>query len=368
MRVLFHALQAGNRSGTGRYIVELIKAMAALENGPELVCLWPKKVPVPARCPQVEWVQCFSNFAGRFFREQWDTGRLVQKYGVDMVHFPASVATFKTDAPQVVTVHDLCFKSHPEWFPRARVLYYNTFIGPGIRSAARVLADSRATAEDIKRFYPIPASRIDIVPLGVDACFRPVAERECEQVRNVYGLPESFFLFVGTLEPRKNLPRVLEAWTMFEESFPDLVIAGRAGWKLNLKSYIKDNGYADRRIHCLDHVPADYLPALYSGAKALVWPSLMEGFGLPPLEAMACGTPVITSNTSSMPEVVGNAALMVEPTDVKALAMAMKRLVSDNPLCGKLRLAGFKRVETFSWQRSAEMTVETYKKVCRDIG
>ncbi|OQB40606.1 MAG: D-inositol 3-phosphate glycosyltransferase [Candidatus Hydrogenedentes bacterium ADurb.Bin179] len=365
MRVLFQGLQAGNRSGTGFYTVELLKALAALENGPELVCLWPKEAQVPVRGEKVKWLRYSSSPARRIYLEQWAASRLAKRFGVDLIHFPASVSAPAHNAPTVVTVHDLCYKVHPEWFPRTRVLYYSAFVGAGIRGAARIIADSQATADDIKRFYDIPASRMDVIPLGVDARFHPADEKDLRRVRERYRIPEDYFLFAGTLEPRKNLPRVLEAWSSLGEVAPHLVIAGRTGWKTDLTRFITDKGYAKSRIHFLGHVPPELLPVLYSGARAFVWPSLMEGFGLPPLEAMACGTPVITSNTSSMPEVVGEAALTVAPEDVFALAEAMACLAGDARLCDRLREAGLQRAALFTWHRTAALTLEVYRRVLR---
>lgn len=368
MRVLYHGLQAGNRSGTGRYTAELIKALAALDNAPELTCLWPEDVVAPVSGKNVDLVRCAADFVRRFRREQWETARLAQKYGADVVHYPASVAASAGPVPMVVTVHDLCYKTHPEWFSRSRALYYNAFLGAGIRRATRIIADSHATAEDIKRFYGIPESRIDVVPLGVDACFQPADETARERVRREYPLPESYFLFVGTLEPRKNLPRVLEAWLRLGDDAPDLVIAGRIGWKTDLERLLPDRDDLRRRLHCLGHVSQDLLPALYSEALVFVWPSLMEGFGLPPLEAMACGTPVITSNCSSMPEVVGEAALTADPQNVPALAGAMRALVEDGNLRASLREAGLARAAIFTWKRTAEMTLAVYESALRDKG
>jgi len=280
-----------------------------------------------------------------------------------VVHFTASVGAVTGVTPTVVTVHDLCYKLHPEWFPRPRILYYNTFIGAGIRHASHIITDSQASADDLKRFYDIPASRIHIIPLGVDDRFRPADEAQCRLVRKQLGLPEFYFLFVGTLEPRKNLPVVLKAWSLLGDSSPDLVIAGRSGWKMDVEKFILEKGYRKERIHCPGHVSPELLPALYSGATAFIWPSLMEGFGLPLLEAMACGAPVVTSNISSMPEVVGDAALTVRPTDVSALAEAMGCLAANEQVRDHMRAAGIKRAALFTWQRTAKMTAGVYNLV-----
>lgn len=368
MRVLYHGLQADNRSGTGRYTIELVKALATLENAPHLTCLWPDALEVPITGKNIDWVRCPGGFIRRFCREQWGTARLAKQYGADVVHFPASVAASAGTVPMVVTVHDLCYRTHPEWFSHSRALYYRAFVGRGIRSAAHIIVDSQATAADVKRFHGIPESRIDVVPLGVDACFQPAGTEARERVRREYGLPGSYVLFVGTLEPRKNLARLLEAWTLLGDTVPDLVIAGRVGWKTDLERLVPSEGRMRRKLHCLGHVPQDLLPALYSEAVAFVWPSLMEGFGLPPLEAMACGAPVITSNTSSMPEVVGNAAITVDPYDVHAIAEAMQRIATDEALRLSLREAGRGRAANFTWERTAQMTRAAYERAVVDKG
>ena len=368
MRVLYHGLQAANRSGTGRYTVELMKALATLEGAPQLTCLWPDAIEVPLTNKNVDWVRCRGGFLRRFCREQWGSGHMAKQYGADVVHFPASVAASAGTVPMVVTVHDLCYRTHPEWFSHSRALYYRAFVGRGIHSAARIIADSRATAEDVMRFHRIPESRIDVVPLGVDARFQPAGAEARERVRREYGLPEMYLLFVGTLEPRKNLSRVLEAWTLLGDTIPDLVIAGRVGWKTDLERLVPEEGRMRRKLHCLGHVAQDLLPALYSEATAFVWPSLMEGFGLPPLEAMACGTPVITSNTSSMPEVVGDAAITVDPCDVHALAEAMRSVAEDEGLRLSLRETGRARAAIFTWERTAAMTRAAYERAVLDNG
>lgn len=367
MRVLFQGLQAGNRSGTGRYISELVRAFVGLAEGPEVVCLWPRELSAPAQGERLELLRSRPDFAYRFYHEHLAVSRFARKYRADLVHFPANVAAPSGKAPMIVTVHDLCYKTHPEWFPRTRVLYYTAFADAGIRQAAWVIADSHATAADIRHFYGIPESRIDVIPLGVDACFRPADGEARKVLREKYALPESFFLFLGTLEPRKNLPSILEAWMRAGKSVPDLVLAGRVGWKVDLER-LAGGRLDSHRLHCLGHVPQELLPALYSEAQAFVWPSLMEGFGLPPLEAMACGTPVITSNTSSMAEVAGNAALTVDPLNVRQLSEAMVALAEDERLRQSLREAGLDRAADFSWKRTAELTLSAYERVCLENG
>ena len=361
MRVLFQGLLAGNRSGTGRYSVELVHNLARLEDGPEMVCLWPDGSTAPKADEKIQIIPCRPGFINRFYREQISPSKGAKKYGAALIHYPASVAGTSRFCPGVVTVHDLCYKVHPEWFPTSRVLYYNFFMDRGIRRAARVIADSQATAEDIRHFYKIPESRIDVVPLGGVVSFHPITVKDLNVLLAAYTLPETFFLFVGTLEPRKNLLRLLEAWARADTAVPDLVVAGRVGWKVDPEKLI-GRSLDHQRVHFLDHVPQALLPALYSEAVAFVWPSLMEGFGLPLVEAMACGTPVITSYISAMKEVVGDAALTVAPHDIAALAEAMVALAEEDGLRYSLQQAGRKRAAAFSWQRTAALTWSAYQK------
>ncbi len=361
MRILFNGLQADNRSGTGRYAIELAAALYE-RAAAEVIFLWPERVAPPFPETPDRLLRGPASTGRRLLLEQSGMVALCRGIGADMVHYPASVGPLRASMPVVLTVHDLCCQRHPEWFSYSRVLYYRAFMGPSIRRAARIIADSKAAAADIVSYLGIPESRIDVAPLGVSAAFQPASAEAREMVRRCYNLPERFFLFLGTLEPRKNLPRVVAAWSRIADHAPDLVIAGRVGWKTDAKLF----NDAPRGIHCLGHVPQDHLPALYSAATAFVWPSLMEGFGLPPLEAMACGAPVVTSNTSSLPEVVGNAALTVDPMDVSAIAEAMEAVALDGELRERLRQAGFHQAARFTWEAAATATLAAYDKAAQE--
>ena len=196
----------------------------------------------------------------------------------------------------------------------------------------------------------------------MDSQFRPADEERRAAVRARYRLPERFFLYLGTIEPRKNLARVIAAWTRLAETCPlDLVIAGREGWKVGPIRAAAAGSTHTTRIHWIGFVEGADAAALYSCADALVWPSLWEGFGLPPLEAMACGTPVMTSNVSSLPEVTGDAAVLVDPGSVDAIAEGMARLATDTALREDLAQKGQARAATFAWKRTAELTLESYR-------
>lgn len=363
MRILLHGLLAGNRSGTGRYITELLRAFSYQDHGPEVVCLWPKHVPAPSQDVEASLVRVSDAFPVRFWTEQCLSPRYARSYSVDLVHFPAGIAGRCGKIPSVVTVHDLCGLLHPEWFPTSRVWYYRLFMGSSIYKADHLITDSQAVADDIIDRFGIDPSKISVVPLGVNPNFRPASEAQKEHVRNYYKLPPNFFLFVGTLEPRKNLRRLVQAWSLIPNDRPDLVIAGREGWKTSVDELRLLASYQAQRLHFIGHVADDVLPALISAATAFVWPSLMEGFGLPPLEAMACGTPVITSNTSCLPETVGEAAILVNPLDTEALASAMRQITEDSSLHVSLSKTGINHAAGFTWQRTAALTFQCYCKV-----
>jgi glycosyltransferase involved in cell wall biosynthesis len=222
-----------------------------------------------------------------------------------------------------------------------------------------VIADSAATKHDLTRYCGVPEGKITVVYPGYDDA---LARVDAAAVRARYGLPENYFLHVGTLQPRKNLMRLMEAVSQAPAPVR-LVLAGRAGW-MAAPIAARARELSDR-VRWLEYVPDEDLAGLYSGAQALVFPSLFEGFGFPVLEAMACGTPVICSNTSSLPEVAGQAALLVDPQDGQALLRAMLRVQAEPALRAELAERGLSRVRQFSWRRAAEATLAVLEEaVC----
>ncbi|HUV89366.1 MAG TPA: glycosyltransferase family 1 protein, partial [Anaerolineae bacterium] len=210
-----------------------------------------------------------------------------------------------------------------------------------------------------------PPQKIHIVYRCVGERYHPVSDPQIAQVRRSYGLPQSYFLFVGSVEKRKNLQRILRAGSHLWQSGErrPLVVVGARRWKYTQIMNTVQELNLERHVIFTGHVPDADLPALYSGADLFVFPSLYEGFGLPPLEAMACGTPVVTSNTSSLPEVVGDAAITVDPYDVEALTEAMRRVLSDADLADDLRQRGLERAARFSWDQAARETIDVYREV-----
>jgi glycosyltransferase involved in cell wall biosynthesis len=232
----------------------------------------------------------------------------------------------------VVTVHDLGFRYFPQAHPAGQRLYLDWTTRYSARRATLVLADSQATADDLTRFYGTPGEKIRVVYPGVDATSPPIplqsGEGRIQEIKQKYNLPERYFLFVGTLQPRKNIARIVQAYARWKAANPDdragLALAGGKGWLFD-EAWVQG---ADG-VHLTGYVDDADKGVLYAGALALVFPSLYEGFGFPVLEAMHCGTPVIASSTSSLPELVGDAGLLVDPLDVDDIAAAMGRIASD---------------------------------------
>jgi glycosyltransferase involved in cell wall biosynthesis len=284
---------------------------------------------------------------------------------VHFVGFPAVLAQRK---PTVVTVHDLTFKTRPETRGDLISRFHWEFFGVrGARRADHVITISQNTQRDIQHFLNVPEERISVIYEAAASIFRPV-EPESARItaRGKYGIEGRYILFVGTLEPIKNLSRLIEAYALARQrgmTEPSLVVVGQKGWQFaDIFARVERLGLQDEIVFT-GFVPDEDLPALYSGADVFVMPSLYEGFGLPVLEAMACGTPVLTSDVSSLPEIASDAAILVNPMDVDALAEALERVCGDDYLRQNMRLAGLARAAQFSWRRCAEETREVYRRV-----
>jgi glycosyltransferase involved in cell wall biosynthesis len=283
----------------------------------------------------------------------WEQTVLPFRTGGRLLWSPSATGPLATER-QVTTIHDAISLDHPEWFDWKFGAWYRALLPRLMLRVRRILTVSNFSRDRLLEHAAVPASKFVVTYLGVDPKFRPADPDAVAAVRRKLGLPVAYFLAVASLEPRKNTARLLKAWENHRAEFKDigLVVAGGAGKVFrgtgidSIPAGVKLTGYVD---------DAD-LPALYGGAMAFVFPSLCEGFGLPPLEAMACGVPVITSNTSSMPEVCGNAALFVEPTDVDSIADGIRRLAASETLRADLRQRGLERVKQFTWERTVEAT------------
>jgi glycosyltransferase involved in cell wall biosynthesis len=282
---------------------------------------------------------------------------------IDVVHATVNVAPIVSGRATVVTVHDVAFLRFPDQYPGVKQRYLASLTRRSVERADQVIAVSENTRNDLLHCYDVPPERVVVVPNGVDPAMSPArADERMAEFKKEHALPDEFILFLGTLQPRKNLIALLRAWSKLdpEERLP-LVVVGAQGWmyepiydearSLGVAGHVVFKGFAE---------PAD-LKYWYSAATIFVYPSLYEGFGMPVLEAMACGTPVVASNASSLPEVAGDAALLVDPSNVDSLKEAIDTLTRDTAKRGDLSQRGIARAATFSWTRTARETASVYR-------
>ncbi len=287
------------------------------------------------------------------------------QYGGPVVYHATEHLLPKTSCPAVLTVHDLIFERYPEHHTRRNMLFLRAALPRFVRAAQAVIAVSAHTKRDIIEFYGADARKIHVIHEGIDRGFAPASNQEIERVRQAYSPDRPWLLMVGTLEPRKNHASALRAFRRLRDAgFPHrLLIAGGQGWLFEPIRTLVDDLALVNDIVFTGYVPDADLPPLYSGADAVLMPSLYEGFGFPLLEAMACGAPVVASNTSSLPELAADAALLVAPTDDEALANAIRLLLTQPALKEALRLRGIARAATFTWERCAAETAALYHEV-----
>jgi len=357
-------------TGIGRYTLELARALAALEDGPDVVLLTAggagplakenvlRRVSLPG-CRLLPGLLTLGNVV---------IPRAARRLGLDVVHDPTGVTPFlfgAGGARTVVTVHDVFAWSCPGTSTLLDTLIYRHWLPRLLPRVDAVITDSLVSKADVAHHLSIPTDKTHIVHEGVNAIFHPLAPDEAIKAGARHGLPEKYILFVGSVEKRKNLPGLLHAYACLQtiEGTPPLVVVGVRRWKEDKIVEILRELDLEGRVIFTGHVPNANLPALYSGADLFVFPSLYEGFGLPPLEAMACGTPLVCSNAASLPEVVGDAAIMVDPYDVEGLAEAMRRVLADADLQAELRAKGLARAKRFTWERAARETVAVYREV-----
>jgi glycosyltransferase involved in cell wall biosynthesis len=309
-------------------------------------------------------------------RSRWPTGRaalrvvweqlaqpwVLRRVRADLVHGPVFVGPLFALCPAVITIHDLSFIRFPAMFRPTNRLYLTVLTRLSARRARRLIAVSEYTALETRRLLGVSPERIDVVYHGVDPAFRPLPAKAVAAFRQRHELPDRFVLFVGTLEPRKNLVRLVEAFARVRDREMALVLAGGRGWLYDeLFARVEALGLSERVIFP-GYVMSDELPLWYNAATALAYPSVYEGFGLPVLEAQACGTPVLTSNVSSLPEAAGDAALMVDPYDVEALVAGLDLLLESESLRHGLRERGLGHAGQFSWPFAAQQTARVYKR------
>jgi glycosyltransferase involved in cell wall biosynthesis len=354
--------------GIGTYVRNLLRHLARLDRTTEYTVL----------CREIDspFVETLgANFRttpesspAYSIREQLTVPLDLRRARVDLFHAPHYVLPPLTPCKSVVTIHDCIHLRFPQYLPsRIGYAYARTSLWVAIRRSSRILTVSEASKRDILQYFRVAEKKIDVIHNAIDERFHePPPEEEVERVRQRYQLDGPFVLYAGNIKPHKNLERLIEAFhTLRKHGFEEvklLIIGDEVSKYATLRRAVHRHKL-HKHVRFFGFVPDQTLAVLYRLAGVFVFPSLYEGFGLPPLEAMASGTPVITSNVSSLPEVVGDAALLIDPYDPDALADAMRRVLTDSALREDLRQRGFARAREFSWERSVRRVREIYDEV-----
>lgn len=359
-RLVYHT-----RAGIGEYTLRLTQALAVAypqdqfcllqdwrqSNGlirANNVTISPSRVPSHHRLEQIllPWV--------------------VRRLNCDVFHSPDFIPPLHRRGNSVITIHDLAFLIYPQFVTKEAARYYGQ-IDHAVRHADHIIAVSNSTKNDLVRMLGVPEDHITVIYEAADPRMRPMPHDEAlQRVQALYNVPDDFVLFVSTIEPRKNIGALLRAYRRLRDDYkltPALVLAGSRGWLSDDVYDLVTRLDLTDSTHFLGRVESHDLPYLYNAARTLVHPAFYEGFGLTPLEAMACGTPVIVSNVSSLPEVVGDAALLIDPAQDEEITVALWRVLTDDALAASMREKGLQRAASFSWERAAHQTMAVYRRV-----
>jgi len=357
--------------GIGRYTFNLAAALPAVAPHLDLSLL--VNPPGPgnsrydlgklARQPNLRLVPVHApNFS---LAEQWRLPALLRGLPLDVYHSPYYLMPYRPGVRSVVTLYDLIPLQQPEGYSSLTRLIFASAVRLAIRAAAQLITISQASARELQRRFGLSSSRLTVIPLAADPAFAPQPPAALAALRARLGLPGEYLLYFGSNKPHKNLLRLVQAYLALEGP-PPLMVAGH--WDPRFPEARQLAQAAGQRVRFMGPVAAADLPALYSGAQLFVFPSLSEGFGLPPLEAMACGVPVVCSQASSLPEVVGDAGLLFDPADTIALVAVLQRALDDADLRHDLRQRGLARAAQFTWRATAEQTAAVYALAAQGKG
>lgn len=353
------------RGGIPNYVLRLLRSLAQLDRDTDYYVLHSRKDRNPSLPgPNFQPVACWTPPHNRL--ERWALGVEVAQLGLDLLHTTDFIPPALGYRRSVITVHDLTFLHYPQFLTAESHRYYNQQIEWAVRRADHILADSYASKSDLATLLDVPSEKVTVVHLAADPVFRPLPEAEAERIAAHYALEPGYLLCVGTLEPRKNLPGLFRSYRLLLDAGVTpacLVLVGSKGWLYDEIFERVEELHLGERVHFLHGVPDGDLAGLYNAASLSVTPSFYEGFGLPALEAMACGTPVVVADRSSLPEVVGEAGLLVDPDDPDDIAQALTCVLTDDLLRARMRELGLAQAARFTWERTAEETLAVYRAV-----
>ena len=373
MRIAFDATSIPRlMAGAGVYTDNLIRALARVDVDNEYVVFAKTDAfdGLARERPSFRVVRVDARFrAARLVWEQLVLPAQLRARAIDVLHSPHhTTPLLTTGCRRVVTFHDLTFFILPERYPRSRLLYFRSISWAAAKAATMLICPSQAVRDDIVRILHAPPEKVRPIAEAAAPAFRAIdVPAVLDRLRYNHLLPDRFILSVGSLEPGKNRTTLLKAFAELRRRGVEhkLVVAGQRAWNYGDDFRLAEDLGLKGQVIFTGYVLPEEMPALYNAADLFVFPSLYEGFGLPVLEAMACGVPVVASNVSSIPEVAGDAALLVDPRDANALCDAMERILKDGDLRASLRERGLERAATFSWERAARETIEVYEEALR---
>lgn len=364
------------RSGVGQYVYHLVDGLGTVDCHNEYVLFYNSIGRPASHIPRI----CDGNVSikripchGSVFKlasglGKWKLPGFEWLFGsFDVYHWPNYLLVPGSTGKHIITIHDLTFLVLPSYHPAIRLKVLGTGISLSASRADAIIAVSEHTKRDVVKYLGISENKIRVIHSAASSRFVPISPGELPPVLGKYHLsPGGYLLYVGNIEPRKNLTRLLQSYSILRRQGGDyhpLILCGGKGWK-NSEIYQKVEALSlTKDVEFLGYIPDQDMPYLMNGASLLVYPSLYEGFGLPPLEAMACGTPVVSSNASSLLEVVGDAAKVVDPYDVDGLAEAMHRVLTSKATREEMRWKGLRRAKCFSWEKTARETLKVYQEV-----
>ncbi len=375
MRIGINALfWAQPATGSGQYVRHLVRHLARLVRQPELMLLAPERMLLDGAPESARVIPLRARRDGNLAKvliEQWACPRMARRHGADLLHVPYFAPPRLSRLPVVVTIHDLIPMLLPDYRGSLGVRAYTAWAAQAARHADWIITDSEASARDIEHHLKLPAERVRVIYLAAEKAFRPVPpsdDGELLELRRRWGLPQEYLLYLGGFDRRKRVPELLCAYQragLARAGLP-LVIGGRlpsadTPFSPDPRPLAAELGI-ENAVRCLGWVDEADKPALYRGARAFCFPSAYEGFGLPPLEALSSGTPVVASIGSSLEEVVGAGGLLIPTEDLDALADALTRIVEDDSLHARLQTQGLAHAAKFSWEATARQTADLYRE------